>query len=152
MYIISILIKIASQAYLLKVLLVQTHNFIFIVAARPILWAVGAAMLGLSYVSLAAVLSWDPRIISWVIIVVTILIWPPSPPNGYSNEEIAQFAAECYAEIGIRRGLLKYRIGVLAFALCSAIAYLLAFGEICSPRGECAPFYVGMIGSLQNSK
>ncbi|MET4841924.1 hypothetical protein [Bradyrhizobium japonicum] len=127
MYVISILLKIAAQTYLLKVLLGQTYNFFFFIAAQPILWVIVAAMLGASYVALASALSWDPRIISWVIIAVTILMWPPSRPNGYSKEEIAQFVEEFYGEIGIGRGRLKYRLGVLAFALCSGTAYLLSF-------------------------
>jgi hypothetical protein len=152
MSVVPILLKIAAQAYLLRLLLAQTCNFTFYLARRPILWAIVAAMLGASYVALASVLSWDPRIISWVIIAVTILIWPPSTPDGYSKEEIAQFIDEGYAAIGIRRGRLKYRLGVLAFALCSGIAYVLAFTEVCSPRGECAPLYLGMVNSEQNPK
>lgn len=148
MYLASILIKTAAQTYLLKVLLAQTYNLIFILAARPVLWVTSAAIIGVSYVTLVAALAWDPKIISWVIIVVTILIWPSSPPKRFSREKITQLAAECYAETGIQPGPLKYRLGVLAFVVCSAATYLLAFGQTCSLQGECVPFYVGLLNSL----
>jgi hypothetical protein len=140
MYIVWILIKIAVQTYLLKVLLAQTYNVIFMIAARPIIWAVVAALLGAGYVVLAFELSWDPGIVSWVVIAVTMLSWPPAASNAISKQEMARFAEEVYAELGIARGRLKYRLGVLGFALFSGMAYILVFGQVCTYEGQCTPF------------
>jgi hypothetical protein len=112
-------------------------QFHFFLAARPKLWVTVTALLGAGYVLLVFELSWDERVIFWVVIAATILSWPPAAPD----QKVAQLADVFWAEAGVTQARLKNRVGLLGFALFSGIAYTIVFGQICNYENQCTPFY-----------
>jgi hypothetical protein len=67
-----------------------------------------------------------------------MLNWTLPAPRGIPKLAANEMIDSIYEELGIIRGRLKYRLGVLSFAVFSAAAYILLFTETCTREGKCA--------------
>ena len=139
MSVVWLISKIALYTFILYALFRQTYNFIFVLAKRPTIWIAVVALLGVANMTLAYALSWDPRLVSAATLTAVILNIPPPAPKRLSKTELRAEVDEAYQEWGITHGRLKYRLGLIAFAVFSLAAYVLLFSELCSPSGECVP-------------
>lgn len=144
MSILWIIAKIAAQTWLLSMIIRQSYNFVFLALKKPILWIFLLASLGATFIVSAFAMSWDPRIVSSAAFLAMIFNWPPSAPKGMPKAEVKNRIDQLYDEVGITRGRLKYRLGLLSFAFFSALAYVLLFSETCTYEGQCAPLWHGL--------
>jgi hypothetical protein len=134
-----IIIKIATYTFILNIVFRQTYNFIFLIWRMPTAWIGIVTSLGIANVILAFELSWDPGIVSSAVSFLLLLNWPPPIPKGMIKVTANQWIDSVYAELGIVRGRLKYRLGLPLFALFSAVTYVLLFAESCPIEGKCSP-------------
>jgi hypothetical protein len=137
MEILLTVLKIFIYTWILRVALAQTNNLIFMLWRRPLLWIALLALVGILNMWLAFELNWNPGIVSCSVLLATIFGWPPPLPKGRAKSEALDAIDTGYRELGIQRGRLKYRLGMIAFGLSSAVGYVLFFGEVCDAGDQC---------------
>lgn len=134
-----LIVKFIIYTYALIMLYRQSYNLLFFLARRPITWIGFVGFLGISNMALAYLLEWDPRLVSAAVITAILLNIAPSPPVGYTKEEMRSMVNEIYIELGLPHGRLQSKIGLAMFGLCSLGSYILFFTEVCSRVGSCTP-------------
>ena len=135
MAIIWLISKIVIFGFVLNVLFRQTYNFIFFRWQKPAVWIGVAALLGVAGVSFAFGLALAPGDISLAVTFILLLNLQPPAPKAATRAGVDTV----YAEMGIKHGLLKYRLGLVTFAVFSGASCLLPFAESCTAEGKCTP-------------
>lgn len=146
MGIIWIILKIAIYTYILNVLLRQTYNFIFILWRKPAIWIGVVAFLSAANMLLAFVLSWDPALVSAATLTALLMNLPVPAPKQITDGEFNNLIDTFYTELGIKRGHLKYRVGLATFAIFSIASYALLFSEVCQiDNNKCVPLLQNLL-------
>lgn len=132
--------KIIIYIFVLNILYRQSYNFVFFFARRPLTWIGTVGLLGILNMVLAYLLGWDPRLVSVAVFTVFILNIAPSLPTSHTKEEMHTMVDEIYKEMELPQGRIQAKVGLVTFALCSLVSYVLLFGEVCSSEG-CTPIF-----------
>lgn len=136
--------QIIIYTWLLIALLRQSYNILFILSRKPGAWISFTAFLGVVNILLASGLGWNSRLVATAVLTAVIILLP-SVPKGMSKDNVASMADSVYEELGIKKGRLKYRLGIAAFGGTSLILYVLVFGELCTSDGTCAAIYRSLL-------
>jgi hypothetical protein len=143
MNIVWIIVKIAIQTAILSFLFRQTYRWVFVFWRKPVAWLCMVTRVTVFAMALAFELSWNPSAISSAAIFAVILNWPLPAPRGIPKLAANEMLDSIYDELGIVRGRLKYRLGLLSFAFFSGATYILLFAESCTHEGQCVHLVQG---------
>jgi len=124
-----LLIKIAVYGFLLKCAYRWSHNLLFVIAKKPLIWIGFVAVLGAANIVLAYLMKWDPRLVGIAVIIAVIFNIETKAPEGFKGnwkETIDDF----WNAAGIPKGRVLSKTGLVVFALASLTTYVLLFGEI----------------------
>lgn len=112
--------------FLLKALISQSYNWLFMMFGRPWLWIAFMGLLsfiffwsGSGFPDPTTVLLW-----SWILSGLSML---PPRSKMFSPEEVREIADKAYAEAGINAGRLKYRLGLWAYFIGGLVGYLVFY-------------------------
>jgi hypothetical protein len=113
----------------LHVVLIWSHNIVFMLAKRPVLWISLCFLIGVGAMLGCRLLGLGHSIAFWGGGIAFLLQLPPRA-NAESRAQISAAVDEVYREMGIHHGRLKYRLGLAAFVVGCAIGYVLAYGQL----------------------
>jgi hypothetical protein len=136
-----VIAKIVVYTAVLNVIYRQSYNLLFFLAQRPKTWIAVAGIIGFLNIGLVYSLGWDPRIVGTATLVVAVLNSAPTTPKGVTKEEMRALVDEVYREWGTPHGRLQARLGLASFVVCSIVAYVLFFGEVCDVNNICKPLW-----------
>lgn len=117
--------------FILNVILKQTYNLIFFIGRKPILWITCISIVSLAIWALASTFDWSVSIPAWACTIALIMNWPPSQKTQDTQITASAIADEMYREMGIPKGRLLYRIGLVSFIITSVASWILFYGESC---------------------
>lgn len=141
----ELILKIAAYTIVLMLVLRWSFFFVFLLASRPVGWIIFMAAFGALHMLGAFWLEFNPRLVATATI-LAIVFALPSAPKGVSRQESKELRESMYQGSGISHGRLKRGLGYTVFAISSIAVYVLAFGEICGPRGDnCTPIYRNLL-------
>jgi len=139
-----IVVNVLIYTFILNVLYRQTYNLIFILAKRPLTWVLVISIIGIINVIFAYMMSWNPRTVITVILLLSFLNFSPSPPKGVSKDKFKGMVNDVYLDWGIIKGSFKNKLGYFGFVISSLGSYVLLFGESCS-ADICKPIFERML-------
>ncbi|MDP9141012.1 MAG: hypothetical protein M3O62_09500 [Pseudomonadota bacterium] len=124
-----------------------TQNVLFVGVRKPKAWIVLAGIIGIASMTVGYFIGLSHNIMGWVIPLVIVANIGSSPPmRGESEEERRECFQTVYLRAGIKDGTRKARLGLWAFGLCSAAAYVLLYGSACDSADHCKPIISTVLG------
>jgi len=116
----------------LSVLIIQSYNFIFIVFKKPLAWIAFMGLLSFIYFFIGSRIHNSFNIIWWSALLAFIVNVPPKAKKGeaFNQEEKNKIVDDMYDEMEIKKGRLKYRIGLIAYLLGGILGWVLFYGQL----------------------
>jgi energy-coupling factor transporter transmembrane protein EcfT len=136
MHLVLIIFGILALGFFLNVILKQTYNFFFFLGKKPWLWILIVTVFSGLFWFICAFLGWSVSVPAWAATISLIMNLPPS-----SNKESKESANEIYSEMGMKNGVLLYRIGLGGFVLAAIASWVIFYGQSCNNAGECSGFF-----------
>lgn len=65
---------------------------------------------------------------------------PPGQKSAEEQQAVQAMADEVYSEMGIRRGRLLHRLGLVVFVVACLASWVVFYGEVCS-GGKCQSIF-----------
>lgn len=132
MSIILTILAVVVLTFILNILIIQSNNFIFIVLKKPFLWIIFMGLLSFIYFFIGSNFDNSFNIIWWSALLAFIVNIPPKVKKGemMSQDEKNKMVDEIYNEMGINRGRLKYRIGLMAYLSGGVLGWIIFYAQI----------------------
>jgi hypothetical protein len=111
--------------FLLRGIIAQSHNIVFMFFKRPYLWFLIMGLI--SFITFFIGSRFDNSL-PVVCLSVAIAFFFQIPPR--ANKETINVINESYEAMGINRGRLKYRIGLASYILGGLIGWFVFYGVI----------------------
>ena len=133
MNIILTIIGIAFFTFLLKIIIIQSNNFIFMIFRKPVVWIVFMGLLSFFFFFIGSSFDNSFNVIWWSALLAFVVSIPPSAKGTkIDQKERKQLVDEMYKEAGINHGALKYKLGLTTYILGSVLGWVIFYGEIIS--------------------
>lgn len=135
----DIIITIGSVlilGFILNAILKLAYNLIFFIGRKPILWITCISFVSIAIWAMGSAFDWSVSIPAWACTIALIMNWPPKQKPLDTQLTASEIADEMYREMGIPRGRLLYRLGLVSFLITSLASWILFYGESCA-GGEC---------------
>ena len=132
MNIILTILAIALFTFILNILIIQSNNFIFMAFKKPIAWIAFMGLLSFIYFFIGSRFDNSFNIIWWSTLLAFIVNIPPKTKKSdmLDQKEKNKIVDEMYNEIGIKKGRLKYRIGLVAYLIGGVLGWIIFYGQI----------------------
>ena len=134
MSIIITLLAVAFFTAVLNILIIQSNNFIFMWFKRPISWIFFMGFLSFFYFSIGSQFENSFNIIWWSAFLAFLLNIPPKArkEDAMNQDEKNKLVDEMYKDMGIKKGRLKYRLGLALYIIGGILGWVIFYGEIVS--------------------
>lgn len=132
MSIILTILVIAFFTFVLNILIIQSNNFIFMVFKKPIVWIVFMGVLSFLYFFIGSRFDNSFNIIWWSALLAFIVNIPPKAKKSgiIDQKEKNKIVDEMYSEMGIKKGKLKYRIGLAAYLIGGILGWVIFYSQV----------------------
>lgn len=132
MSIILIILAIVFFTFVLNILIIQSNNFIFMVFKKPIVWIIFMGLLSFLFFFIGSRFDNSFNIIWWSALLALIVNIPPKTKKGdtLDQKEKNKIVDEMYNEMGIKKGRLKYRIGLIAYLVGGILGWVIFYGQV----------------------
>ena len=134
MNIIITLLTVAILTAILNILIIQSNNFIFLFFKRPVAWIFFMFFLSLLYFFIGSQFENSFNIIWWSAFLSFIINIPPKAKkeDGMNQDKKNKLVDEVYENMGIKKGRLKYRLGLASYVIGGILGWVIFYGEIVS--------------------
>ena len=134
MGIILTILAVACLTFILNILIIQSNNFIFILFRKPVAWILFMGLLSFIYFFAGSRFDNSFNIIWWSTLLAFVINIPPKTKreDALDQKEKNKIVDEMYDEMGIKKGRLKYRIGLTAYLIGGIVGWVLFYGQIMS--------------------
>ncbi len=131
MDIILSVLAIVVLAFILNILIIQSNNFIFMVFNKPSLWIVFMGLLSFIHFFIGSNFKNSFNIVWLSALLAFIVNIPPKGQRGdaITKQENKQMVDKIYNDMGIKRGRLKYRVGMIGYLIGGGLGWLLFYSE-----------------------
>ena len=123
------LVAITFFTFILSILIRQSYNFIFMFFKKPILWAVSMGLISFVYFFVGSRFDNSFDVVWWSTL-LAFIVNMPIRLNNKSKKGADIVVDEVYREWGIRKGKLKYRIGLASYLVGGILGWVMFYGEI----------------------
>ena len=132
MSIILIVLAIVFFTFVLNILIIQSNNFIFIVFKKPAIWIIFMGLLSFLFFFIGSRFDNSFNIIWWSALLAFIVNIPPKTKKSdtLDQKEKNKIVDEMYKEMGIKKGRLKYRIGLTAYLVGGILGWIIFYGQV----------------------
>jgi len=126
---ILIIIKILCYAFIIKVTFRWSHNILFMILKKPIIWIIAVGLLGFLNMFFFWYFKWDPRIAGAATLLALGWSKNPEKPKWFKGDWKSTMD-EFFVEFGIPNGRKLSSYGFIVFAISSVISYVCLFAEV----------------------
>jgi len=132
MSIILIILAIVFFTFVLNILIIQSNNFIFMVFKKPVIWIVFMGLLSFLFFFIGSRFDNSFNIIWWSALLAFVVNIPPKIKKGdaLNQKEKNKIVDEMYNEMGIKKGRLKYRIGLTAYLVGGILGWIIFYSQV----------------------
>lgn len=132
MSIILTIFLIAVLTFILNILIIQSNNFIFMVFRKPIVWMAFMGVLSFIYFFIGSNFENSFNIIWWSALLAFIINIPPkaNKDEALDQEEKNKIIDNMYNEMGIKKGRLKYKLGLMAYLIGGILGWIIFYSQI----------------------
>lgn len=132
MSIILTILAVVFFTFVLNILIIQSNNFIFMVFKKPTVWIIFMGLLSFFYFFIGSRFDNSFNIVWWSALLAFIMNIPPKTKKGgmLDQKEKSKIIDEMYNEIGIKKGKLKYRIGLTAYLIGGILGWVIFYSQI----------------------
>jgi hypothetical protein len=129
MTILWIILKIVAFVFILKVVCAQSQNLIFLYLRKPYVWMLIMFSIGAAFVLSVRNVDNATTVIFWSAALTYFSLLPPVNKNKEERQLVKEMADEMYDEMNIKRGRLKFRIGLSSFVVGAFVMYVICFAK-----------------------
>ena len=132
MSIILIILAIAFLIFVLNILIIQSYNFIFMVFKKPTVWIIFMGLLSFLYFFIGSKFDNSFNIIWWSALLAFIVNIPPKAKKDDTLNQKGKnkIVDEMYNKMGIKKGRLKYRIGLTVYLICGILGWIIFYSQV----------------------
>jgi len=129
MHFIWVIIKILVFTGILTVICKWSYNIIFMALKKPSLWSFLMLIINFLFFLVGSKIQNSFNAVWWSSALTFFAILPPQK-NKENKAEINSTVDAMYEAMGIKKGRLKYRIGLAMFIIGGLAGWLIFYGEI----------------------
>lgn len=132
MDIILIILAIVSITFVLNIIIIQSNNFIFVVFRQPMIWVVFMGLLSFLFFFIGSKFDNSFNIVWWSAFLAFIVNIPSkdTKTEKLDQKEKNEIIDTAYTEMGIKKGRLKYRLGLVAYLVGGILGWIIFYGQI----------------------
>ena len=132
MSIILIILAIAFLTFVLNILIIQSYNFIFMVFKKPTVWIIFMGLFSFLYFFIGSKFDNSFNIVWWSALLAFIVNIPPKAKkdDALDQKEKNKIVDEMYNEMGIKKGRLKYRIGLTVYLIGGILGWIIFYSQV----------------------
>ena len=126
------ILAIVFFTFVLNILIIQSNNFIFVAFKKPAIWIVFMGLLSFLFFFIGSRFDNSFNIIWWSALLAFVVNIPPKTKksDALDQKEKNKIVDEMYDEIGIKKGRLKYRIGLTAYLIGGILGWIIFYSQI----------------------
>ncbi len=126
------ILAIVFFTFVLNILIIQSNNFIFMAFKKPAIWIVFMGLLSFLFFFIGSRFDNSFNIIWWSALLAFVVNIPPKTKKSdvLNQKEKNKIVDDMYDEIGIKKGRLKYRIGLTAYLVGGILGWIIFYSQV----------------------
>lgn len=123
------LLAVVLFTFILNVTIIQSNNIIFMVFRKPVVWIIFMGSLSFLYFFTGSRFNNSFNIVWWSALLAFFVNIPPKS-KGVDKTETNVLIDKMYNDMGIRKGRLKYRLGLIAYLIGGILGWILFYSKV----------------------
>ncbi len=123
------ILKIFIFTGIVTVLGKQTYNWVFFIGRKPMLWVLIMMLLNFCFFLIGSNIQSSFNAVWWSSVLAFFALLPPKN-SGDNSDDIKKAVEDVYTEMSISNGVLKYRLGLIAYVIGGIIGWVVFYGKI----------------------